>query len=409
MSRKAKPGDARHSADAAVAGRDNAASPRAAAARGGTHGEDDSYFAMLQSRMSPQSQRTMGRMEAVKGTYVACGRDILLARSFEMFLENVLTKRGDARDQARIFIVTGDSGAGKTAALRHLLKGVPCLQPITISTGKVRPCVSVSLGGYTQPRILAQRIITASGYTIRAKVGLGDLWDQLPWRLRIQRTFLVHVDETHHLIKDNASQQTRQDLADAIKGAGTDEVWPIAFVLSGLPKLARIPLQDEQVERRGSFFHFADVRPREERDLIVNIVRSLASAAALDADTLLEANRAVPDIIAHCARNRYGRICQVVEAALHYAIKTKEPGGHLTLRDFERAYDVHSHSFGIEGVNPFNTQEWWKLPMGSFIIDPTREGPGNLSEEEGGVTNSFDDEGSDADVAGGDHDGDEDA
>ena len=88
--------------------------------------------------------------------------------------------------------------------------------------------------------------------------------------------FLVHIDEAQLLLKKNASQQERMDLANAIKGVSIDTHWPGAFVFSGLPELLKLSILDEQVEKRGNYLQFEDVDIDGERDLVLNIQPMLA-------------------------------------------------------------------------------------------------------------------------------------
>jgi len=333
---------------------------------------DDAFFDMMRSRMPERDQRIVQRLEAVKSVYVECGRDKALREAFDAFLRNFMARRGAGRDEAEIFFLTGESGAGKSAAVERLLADHPTLQPFTGSFGTISPFVSVKLKGFTLPRIAGRNIIAAAGYPIRQDSQRGEIWDVMAARLKSRRVFLVHIDETQHLIKQNASQREREELANAIKGVSIDREWPVAFLLSGLPRVAQLPINDEQFERRGAaFVHFTDVALPEERRLVTRILSKMGAAAELDVSPLLPTD--LPERLAHAARYRYARICQVVLAAIHSALATDDEVRELTILDFARAYASRSHAFGRNEMNPFLVDHWRALKPGSFLLDEDDE------------------------------------
>jgi hypothetical protein len=339
------------------------AQSRAAAARA-VSDSDEAFFQAIRARMPESSRRVIDRLQRVKSVYVDCGRDKLLRMAFDRFLESFLATRNGRRDEASVFFLTGASGAGKSEAVAHVLHNHPALQPMATSFGAILPHVSVKLSGFTLPRLAAGRIIAAAGYPIRHDTKRGEVWDTMAARLKARRTFLVHVDETQHLIKQNASQNDREDLANAIKGVSIDKDWPVAFWLTGLPSVTELPLSDEQFERRGNFVHFPDVAMPDERKLVVRILRQLCEAGEITLGSLPEGD--LPERIAHAARYRYARICQVVVAALHEAL---HGNADVLLRDhFALAYAHHSQARGHNDMNPFIVDDWARLAPGSFLL-----------------------------------------
>lgn len=322
--------------------------------------------------MSQRDQRIVERLERVKSVYVTCGRDKALADSFDGFLRNFIARRGSGRDEAEVFFVTGESGAGKSEAVKRLLSRHPMLEPITRSFGTITPYVSIKLRGFTLPRIAGRNIIKAAGYPIRQDTQRGEIWDGMAARLKTRRVLLVHIDETQHLIKQSASQKEREELANAIKGVSIDQDWPVAFLLSGLPRVAQLPLNDEQFERRGGgFIAFTDVKLPQERKLVTKILVKMSEAGGLDVSRLLETD--LPERLAHAARYRYARICQVTLKAIHTALAADDDPYELTFADFARAYARHSHALGRDDMNPFLVDNWLALKPGSFLIDDTDE------------------------------------
>ncbi len=340
---------------------------KTAPARSTIDEDDESEFlTTIRARLPETSKTVLDRLAAVKDAYVECGRDALLDQAIVTFVEFMLATRNGRRDDGRILFVTGESGAGKSAAVQRMLSHHPALQPIQASFGVVRPVVSVSLSGPSTLRLVGEQIMAAArGYETAKKMQQGEIWKEMPAELRHRRVLIVHIDEPQHLLKDTETNLDRKNLANALKGVMNHAPWPVSFVLSGLPIVDQIARLDEQFERRGTFVRLPNVSMPKERRLVEKILRNLAKAGSVDCEALIATD--IPDRVAHAARYRYGRIAQIVVAALHVAFQQNE--ATLTRDHFAIAYNRHSHAMEHDGMNPFVANDWRRLPEGSFLIE----------------------------------------
>ncbi|WP_437871004.1 ATP-binding protein [Methylorubrum extorquens] len=325
--------------------------------------DDEAYLRVLRSRMPARSQAVIERLNRVNEVYVTCGRDAVLSEAFETFLEDAQSTRHGERKEADIFFLTGESGAGKTDAARRLLRGSELLAPIQTSYGTIRPYVSVKLTGYMLPRIAARKIIAASGHPIKVDTKQGDAWSEMSPALRRRRVVLVHIDEIQHLVTNNSEENKK--LADAIKGVSIASEWPVAFLLSGLPGIRVLAKKDEQFERRGNWVHFPDLKMPDEESLVVRILTKMSKAAGLGLGKMSETD--MPKRIAHASNYRYARVCQLVRAAIHQALRAKDEPQELLRGHFALAYALRSRARGHNHMNPFLVDDWTQLPRGSFL------------------------------------------
>lgn len=325
--------------------------------------DDDAYFQGISQEMPEDSQRVIHGLERIRSVYVDCPRDGALLTGFNRYMERYLATRSGRRDEADIFFLVGESGAGKSAAIGRLLRDYRPLQPVQRPYGLERRYVSIKLKGYTHPRLVGSQIVRAAGYGLVGETARGEIWDAMADHLRSQRVFLVHVDEAQHLMKQNASMEAWGELANAIKGVSIDARWPVAFVFSGLPRITNLAGGDEQVERRGNFIRFDDVQMPEERDLVVNIITRMAEPVGIDVEHLFRTD--LPERLAHAARYRYARICQGVEAALQEALHWNNT--RLTVGHFASAYEFRSLAYGRDDKNPFVEKHWEELRPGAFL------------------------------------------
>lgn len=339
--------------------------------------DEDDYFRILQSRMPEESERVIETLRRVRSVYVTSDRNTALKAGFKAFMQRYHSGRGEVREEADIYFLVGKSGAGKSAAMRHLLSEDPSLQPVDTPHGRYTPYVSIKLKGYGLPRLVAARIVRAAGYGQINGDGQAEMWDGLNDALRTQRVFVVHIDEAQHLLKDKATSQQRQDLANAIKGASVDIDWPIAFVFSGLPDVMNLPRDDGQVSRRGDYTVFNDVQMPDEADLVKDIVEKMAKAAKLDVEQLVKGD--FLGRLAHAADYRYGRICQLTLSAIQEALNRGKTVLHV--RHYARAYERRTLAMGRPDMNPFVTDAWESLLAGSFLQLPEDRGEGPEADD----------------------------
>lgn len=324
---------------------------------------DDDFLESVTATMSEDEQRDLSIIERIKSVYVECGRDQVLAATLRDFIKLVLAKRDGQRDEGGVFFVTGESGAGKSRAVEHMLSTNPALQPQVKSFGTIRPVISVSLSGPSTLKILGMQILRQAGYHLTQNIEQGVLWDLLPAQLHHRKVLMIHIDETQHMLKQTKTDTERVNLAKALKGVMNYKPWPISFIMSGMPETTNLSLLDEQFERRGRYLFLPDVNIDEEMVLVENILRRLSQAAGIDCEHIIASD--IPERIAHAARYRYGRIAKFTIEGLMVALKRKSPA--LTREHFARAYMNLSHARGRDEMNPFLIEDWRILPPGNFL------------------------------------------
>lgn len=327
---------------------------------------DEAFLEQIKGRLPGSSQRELELLEAVKSVYVPCKRDKVLASLLDAFVISMLARKDGKRDDGRVFFITGESGAGKTRCIDQMLANCQALQPIATSYGLQRSVISTSLsGGAATLKMVGHQIVKAAGYSLKTTTEQSALWNRLPEILHQKRVLLVHIDETQHVLRRTETDHERKTLAKAIKGLTNYSAWPVSFILSGTPETDEIARLDEQFERRGTFMRLPDISMPGERVLVTRIMGAMAQKAELSIGGLTDSD--VPDRVAHAARYRYGRVTQVVLAAIHVAIR--KSATVLSRDHFAEAYLAHSHARGIDEMNPFLADDWEQMAPGSFLME----------------------------------------
>lgn len=326
-------------------------------------GDGAAYRKSLVQDMSDAQSSLAQRIENVKNTHIRTGRDKYLANLFDQFFLHGMTGKAGCHEDGRVLFITGESGVGKSHAIRHMLKTRPSLRPRETPIGAMRPAISVTLQGTETLKTLGVDILTAAGYPLERTKRQGELWSILPNQLKLRGVVLVHIDETQHMLRQTEKDRHRRDLANTVKGVMNDPNWPINFILSGLPRTTDLAKLDEQFERRAMFVQLPSLDIQKNRKLVVKAIIELAAAAELDATEIVTSD--VPDRAARAANFRFGRIITLIINAIEVALlKSSET---LEKVHFAEAYVQVSHAQGHNDMNFFIADNWDKLKPGSFL------------------------------------------
>ncbi|QQR39003.1 ATP-binding protein [Devosia rhizoryzae] len=311
----------------------------------------------------PEKHQAAGNvLDCVNAVYVESPRDTILRNSFDRFLGYVMAdQRHGRRGKGNAFFITGQSGAGKTDIVENLLAAHPVMQPAAVGVSMVRPWVQVSLQGPATLGVLGRQIMSVSGYDVKPTMRENTVWELLPGQLEKAKVLLVHIDETQHLMSKGAATDK---VASALKGLMNHKPWPVSFILSGMPKINELKVQDEQAERRNFSLALAALHPEADIDLIVEIIKKHCEAADMKCAALIATD--MPKRIAHAANYQFGRICEVVISGIHHALLAGDK--ELLREHFAKAYRDHSNTRGLDDLNPFHADDFLGINAGYFSI-----------------------------------------
>ena len=331
-------------------------------------GDDEpDFFEAMRNRMAPEHQEAGKALDRVNAVYVDSPRDKAMRQRFDRFLTFVTAKqRHGRRGKGNAFFVTGHSGAGKTDIVEHLLMEHPVMQPIVNRGEMVKPWIRVALQGPATLGVLGTEILAALGYRVKSTMKRAEIWRILPEQLAFNKVFMIHIDETQHLLTRGADTE---EVASAIKGLMNYQPFPISFILGGKPALNDLIIHDDQAERRNFSLALSPLDVEEDRKLIEAIIRKLCAPAELMCDNLIKED--MPERIAHAANYQFARICEVIIHGIHHALL--DDSAELTREYFARAYRDHSTTDGDDEMNPFFTDDWTTLEPGYFVTEEDSE------------------------------------
>jgi len=227
----------------------------------------DDPIAPLRALQPQEVRRRSMLLEKVRKIYALSRRDTLLQEAFDEVLEDLAERRdfraphGTAnRGEANQLIVIGESGAGKTTAVRRML------DKHALQNGYERNAPGCKIVTITAPPFsnlaeLGREASRSLGFPImRKRVDGPEIWRRCSERIRDLGILVIHFDELQHVVQ-TVNEVEIQKIRNVIKGLMVDDKHPVALIITGTPDMVRLLHPDRQVARRGRWICCSPQKP----------------------------------------------------------------------------------------------------------------------------------------------------
>lgn len=326
--------------------------------------EDRSADALLQIRQALGKQKLarVDAMERIAARFLTTqwhqDLDKALDNALKVLLQRTdLTKPlgpGNRREGA-IILVLGETGAGKTHAVRRLLSKHP------VYTGFDNPeddeknssAIHVELTAPGNFLSIGMQILEATGYPAVRHLKGREIGSLMTDRFKMRGTTILYLDEMHS-VTDTAKSNEIKDLLAALKGLVASPIWPIIVIISGLPHLKTIIEQSREVARRTRPVAFESLSTHDPDDgaMLEALISELAGMALLTISPTLF-TKLIPRLI-HAASNQLGYAITLIHIAIDAALDAD--AGGLSIQHFAERYAVRTKCG--PGANPFLVPDW---------------------------------------------------
>jgi hypothetical protein len=308
------------------------------------------------------------RMGRINSVYVRTERDEHLEEAVRSLIGNALAELEGKSDKRRVLFVIGESGSGKTTAIRKHIADNPAFQPRTTVDGEiVRPMISIDAPTPMTIKLLAKTGLEAIGYPAPPNMQENAIWDLFKRQLRERRVLFFHIDEMQHVMRGN-TQKAIQDAADLIKGLTQIEGWPLHLILSGVPQLisfldrSNTAEKKNQLGNRKTIVNFEDMRFPDHVPHMRAIVGHIVTEDAGLKVNGITTDDAIHRLI-HSMSGGFGTMIQFVRAAIEDVLY--QGGNSVTIENFARTYSKFSGCFPSQNI--FFAEQFEEIEPGNAL------------------------------------------
>ncbi|MBP32437.1 MAG: hypothetical protein CL858_29100 [Cupriavidus sp.] len=312
----------------------------------------------LRASLEPRDLDHLAIMEAVKTRFLTTDRYRRLDVAFKLALTNLLLRRDPSkplgpgnRQEARIILLVGETGAGKSCAIHRLFEQHPTYagyadeeapNPAAISLRIRSPCTFVAVG---------RQVLAATGYPVAGKMENHAVWQRVFERLQMLGTTVLHFDEVHNVTR-TADWDDKADFQNTLKSLVTHTDWPVTVIVSGLSELVPFIEATPEDKRRTVAVAFEPLCLPDDIAMLMALTEDLAALAGLSVSPATETG-VIPRLV-HAASYQLGTTINLLQEAIGTALSTGT--STLSLTQFAEAYATLTGCRPL--ANPFRVPDW---------------------------------------------------
>ena len=287
------------------------------------------------------------KLRSIEEIYIGTDRDNRLSQQVDWLLRKSdrayehLANGSMLPPECGGLMVIGDSGAGKTAAMRRAAEKHPLLAAQN-ARGELATVLAFSPGSLAG---LGKSVAEAVGYPLESAKSADYAWAVARRHLGLGGIRTLLIDELQDIW--NVSNRTeRLKLQNVLRTLMINAANPISLVLSGRPSILEIADTDPQLRRRFHIIRFESLTTADT-DLADYVIRKFSTDAGL---TLRDEDSA--DLyrrLLHAAEYQFGWMTEIVREATEIALLEESLG--LNREHFQTAYAYRMDKPAEE--NPF--------------------------------------------------------
>jgi hypothetical protein len=253
-------------------------------------------------------------------------------------------------------MLIGQSGSGKTTAIRELIKkhsGLITTDP----SQEACEYIGLQVPSPATMKFVGAATLRALGYPYSGHKQGPAIWDQVKVQLKLRGTKFLGFDEAQDLARYQTDKE-RQSVVNTLKSLMENSVWPVGLVLSGMPDLKDIVNQDAQLARRLDPIEIGRLHSIADTGAVIKIVKKYASRAELKVDGSVQ-NEAFAMRLMHAADYQFGLLAEIIVLTVSHALFSEGGDATLEIRHFS---DIYAERNGADvWMNVFIADDYGRI------------------------------------------------
>ncbi len=296
-------------------------------------------------------------IQDLRSAYMPTAAYRTLDHNFRKLLEQ---RRADLEDgitaNVRGIVLVGQSGSGKTTAMRELVRQT---QDLILSNPEEEICefIGLQVPSPATMKFVGAATLHALGYPYSRDQSGPVVWGLVKRQLQQRRTLFLHLDEAQDLARHQTDKEY-QAVVNTLKSLMENSQWPVGLILTGMPDLKNIINQDAQLARRVYPIEIDRLNEFRHVDPVIELLRSYARRAKLQlSDSLTTENFA--QRLMHAADYEFGLLAELTVQSITEALSGNEQCAVLETSHFADVF--HARSAAIDGLNPFIAEDFTRI------------------------------------------------
>ncbi|MES0863266.1 TniB family NTP-binding protein [Ruegeria sp. SCPT10] len=303
---------------------------------------------------NPQIRRIV---QDLRSAYVPTKAYRKLEQNFQMLLDQ---RRADLAEgitsNVRGIVLIGQSGSGKSTAIRELVKQNRAL---IASNPEEEVCefIGLQVPSPATMKFVGAATLNALGYPYSGSQSGPVVWDMVKRQLELRRTLFLHLDEAQDLARYQTDKE-RQAVVNTLKFLMENSQWPVGLVLTGMPDLKNIVNQDAQLARRLYPIEIDRLHDLRHAKSVVDLVKGYTRRAGIAISDELKSESFARRLM-HAADYEFGLLAELTVQSITEAITSAGLTVALQTKHFAEVF--HARSAAIDGLNPFIAEDFTRI------------------------------------------------
>ncbi len=296
-------------------------------------------------------------IQDLRSAYMPTAAYRTLDHNFRKLLEQ---RRADLEDgitaNVRGIVLVGQSGSGKTTAMRELVRQT---QDLILSNPEEEICefIGLQVPSPATMKFVGAATLHALGYPYSRDQSGPVVWGLVKRQLQQRRTLFLHLDEAQDLARHQTDKEY-QAVVNTLKSLMENSQWPVGLILTGMPDLKNIINQDAQLARRIYPIEIDRLNEFRHVDPVIELLRSYARRAKLQlSDSLTTENFA--QRLMHAADYEFGLLAELTVQSITEALSGSGQWAVLETSHFADVF--HARSAAVDGLNPFIAEDFTRI------------------------------------------------